>query len=72
VAVDALSAVLPDLTHEGFGQFFNGGSENDRQQVANAWRTYLHCRIGNEAPPDARAKPLVPAKQPPSEKKPKA
>jgi hypothetical protein len=70
VAVDALSAVLPELTREGFGQIYNGGSEKDRRQVVDAWRTYLHYRLASRTAPESRALPPVPTKQSPANENP--
>jgi hypothetical protein len=35
----------------------------DRREVVNAWRTYLHYRVGSDAVPEGRALPPLPTKQ---------
>ena len=42
VMVDALSIILNQLAHESFGSIYNGGSEQERKRVVQAWRVYLH------------------------------
>jgi hypothetical protein len=68
VVVDALATVLGDLTDESFGQIYNGGTEDERRQVVDAWRVYLHYHMGSKA----KARPSSPAlpKQSPSDKHP--
>ena len=42
VVVDALATVLSGMTDCSFGSINNGGSEDERRTVVNAWRVYLH------------------------------
>jgi hypothetical protein len=43
--VDALSAILNQITGEDFGSIENGGSDSDRATVVAGWRAYA-ARIG--------------------------
>ena len=38
--VDAIAAILNQITGEGFGYIYNGGSETDRRHTVDAWRIY--------------------------------
>jgi hypothetical protein len=52
VALEALAVVLGTLTGESFfGEIANGGTDEKRKAVVNAWRVYLHYRISEEAKP---------------------
>lgn len=43
--VDALEAILNDITGESFGNIYNGGSEQERTKAVRGWRIYLdHLR----------------------------
>ena len=45
--VDALDAILNQITGESFGFIVNGGTETERSNSVAGWRTYaakLHCR----------------------------
>ncbi|MDQ2660123.1 MAG: hypothetical protein M3Y03_06855, partial [Verrucomicrobiota bacterium] len=49
VVADALSAILEQVTGEGFGTIHNGGSERERKTTVDAWRIYLYrTRIGRD------------------------
>jgi hypothetical protein len=37
---DALAAILNQITSEGFGFTYNGGSERERLEATNGWRVY--------------------------------
>jgi hypothetical protein len=39
--VDALSAILSQMTGENFGEIENGGSDRSRRTAVNAWRIYV-------------------------------
>lgn len=41
LVVDALSAILNQITGESFGFIYNGGSEAERVHDVNGWRIYL-------------------------------
>jgi hypothetical protein len=63
VVVDVLATVLPGLVRQSpFGQIYNGSTDQERKQVVDAWRVYLHYRISEEANPQPKAKPPAPAK----------
>lgn len=38
--VDAIAAILNQITGESFGFIYNGGSEDERRHTVNAWRIY--------------------------------
>ena len=40
--VDAMDAILNQITGESFGQVYNGGTEQKRQEAVNGWRIYLY------------------------------
>lgn len=40
--VDALGAILNQITAESFGSICNGGSERERQATVAGWRVYLY------------------------------
>jgi len=40
--VDALAAILNQITGESFGFIYSGGSERERQRTVDGWRIYLH------------------------------
>ena len=40
--VDAISAILNEITSQGFGSIYNGASERERQEAVNGWKIYLH------------------------------
>jgi hypothetical protein len=40
--VDALAAILNQLTGESFGFIYNGGTERERQAAIEGWRIFLH------------------------------
>jgi hypothetical protein len=42
--VDALAAILNQITREHFGSIYNGGSDAERTQCVNGWRIYLAYR----------------------------
>ncbi len=42
LVVDAMAALLNQLTGEGFGSIYNGASERERRETVNGWRIYLH------------------------------
>jgi hypothetical protein len=42
--VDALAAVLNQITGENFGSIYNGASEQERRSAVNAWRDYARTR----------------------------
>ena len=42
LTVDALAAILNQVTGESFGFIYNGASETERQREVNGWRTYLY------------------------------
>jgi hypothetical protein len=50
--VDALAAILNQITGASFGFIYNGGSDDERRAVVDAWRVYaadLPCaRIGTD------------------------
>jgi hypothetical protein len=48
--VDALAAILNQLTHHSYRSIYNGGSDRERNACINAWRVYLH-HIKKEAEP---------------------
>ena len=52
LVVDALAAILNQITGEGFGWIYNGGSERERQAEVAGWRAYLH--YGCPAPKGAK------------------
>jgi hypothetical protein len=40
--VDAMAAILNQITGVSFGNIYNGGSERERREVVNGWRVYLY------------------------------
>jgi len=42
LVVDALAAILNQITGEHFGFSYNGGSETERRHEVDAWRLYLY------------------------------
>jgi len=42
--VDAMDAILNQITGEAFGNIANGGTERERQEAVKGWRTYLYYR----------------------------
>ena len=40
--VDALAAILNQLTHESYRAIYNGGSDRERRACINAWRVHVH------------------------------
>jgi hypothetical protein len=42
VVVDAVTAILNQITGEAFGQTENGGSERERKAAIDGWRVYLY------------------------------
>jgi hypothetical protein len=42
LVVDALAAILNQITGESFGFIYNGGSERERRETVNGWRIYLY------------------------------
>ena len=40
--VDAISAVLNQITSQVFGSIYNGASEKERQEAVNGWKLYLY------------------------------
>lgn len=52
VVVDAVAALLNQITGEIFDFISNGASERERKEAINAWRIYLYrTRFGTEAKP---------------------
>jgi hypothetical protein len=47
--VDALEAVLNDITGESFGGIYNGGSSEERAKAVRGWRIYLDHRRSHPA-----------------------
>lgn len=45
VVVDALAAILNQVTGESFGFIYNGASQRERQREVNGWRVFLHYRF---------------------------
>jgi hypothetical protein len=43
-AVDALAAILNQITGESFGDIDNGGSDRERQATVAGWRIFLDYR----------------------------
>lgn len=43
--VDAVAALLNQITGEDFGSIYNGGSERERRRAVDGWRVYLHYRL---------------------------
>jgi hypothetical protein len=56
--VDALSIVLTGMTEGSIDAIYTGGSEDQRRNVVNAWRVYLHYSTNQ---PKGGAKPSEPA-----------
>ena len=51
VVVDAIAAILNQITQEDFGTIVNGGSERERKAMIDGWRVYLHRkRFGTSKP----------------------
>jgi hypothetical protein len=46
VVVDAMAALLEQMTGEHFGIIVNGGSERERAATVHGWRVYLHYQLG--------------------------
>jgi hypothetical protein len=44
--VDAIVALLNQITGESFGVIYNGGSERERAASVEGWRVYLHYQQG--------------------------
>lgn len=44
LVVDAIAAILSNMTDEGFGYIDNGGSEEQRAMAVSGWRVYVHDR----------------------------
>lgn len=42
MVVDAMDAILNQITRESYGSISNGGSERARTEAINGWRIYLH------------------------------
>jgi hypothetical protein len=40
--VDALAAILNQITGESFAFIYNGGTEPERRKAVNSWKVYLH------------------------------
>lgn len=40
LVVDALAAILNEITGKSFGHIYNGGSEGERRAAVNGWRIY--------------------------------
>ena len=52
LVVDAMAAILNQMTGQDFGSIHNGGSEQQRQDTINGWRIYLyHLKHGEAFPP---------------------
>lgn len=45
LVVDAIAAILSNMTDEYFGNLVNGGSELERATEVSAWRVYVHDRM---------------------------
>lgn len=54
VVVDALVAILKQITHEPFGRIENGGTEQERTKAVNAWRVYLHYNLAGAVTPELK------------------
>lgn len=39
--VDALAAILNQLTGQNFGSIYNGGTDEERTKAVNGWRDFL-------------------------------
>lgn len=53
VVVDAIDAILNQITGEAFGTIENGASERERRAAVDGWRIYLHrTRFGRGDPRD--------------------
>ena len=52
--VDAMDAILNQITGHSFGNICSGGTERERQEAVNAWRTYLyHWKKTHNKPTEA-------------------
>jgi hypothetical protein len=56
--VDALAAILNQVTHRSYRSIYNGGSDRERKACINAWRVHLH-HIKNEAEQDGAGQPAT-------------
>jgi hypothetical protein len=57
--VDAMDAILNQITGEAFGNICNGGTERERQEAVKGWRTYLSywkMQTHNKVPEDTARK----------------
>jgi hypothetical protein len=60
--VDALAALLNQITGEDFGPIYNGGSERERAKAVTGWRIYLHYRLGKSASTSRSHRKMLPAR----------
>ncbi|MDP1588332.1 MAG: hypothetical protein Q8M07_11345, partial [Prosthecobacter sp.] len=57
--VDALAAILNQLTHSNYRSIHNGGSDRERRACINAWRVHLHhTQNGHNKRADANRPPV--------------
>ncbi|MCL2521088.1 MAG: hypothetical protein FWE37_08850 [Spirochaetaceae bacterium] len=47
LVIDALTAILNQITGESFGSIYNGGSHEERLLALNGWRVYLYKLLNN-------------------------
>jgi hypothetical protein len=54
--VDAMAAILNQLTHQSYRAIYNGGSDRERKACIDAWRVHVH-HAKNGAEQDATEQP---------------
>jgi hypothetical protein len=51
--VDALAAILNQITEHDFGSIYNGGTEEDRKKAIQGWRHYLESTPTSKICPES-------------------